>query len=306
MVAEGGKGGWGNIHYVSSTNQTPRIAKSGEPGEERSIILEMRLIADAGIIGYPNAGKSTLLASASAAHPEIAGYPFTTKEPALGVVELGQKTFILAEIPGLIEGAHMGRGLGHDFLHHVARTKVLIHLLDGSSESPERDMAQVNAELSLYDSELARKPQIVAINKIDMPEVRARLADIETTFRNTGVSVLFVSAATGEGVPDLMAETMKLLGTIPDVRAEEKSRIPKKVFRPQPQEMGPGVRKERDIFVVESAELERIISGADLTSYEVRRQIKRQFARLGVNQALEKAGVKPGDRVRCGKLELEW
>ncbi|GAI76892.1 unnamed protein product, partial [marine sediment metagenome] len=172
VVVKGGKGGWGNTHFASSTNQAPQIARKGEVGEEYSIILEMRLIADVGIIGYPNAGKSTLLAAASAAKPKIADYPFTTREPILGVAEVDQRNFVLAEIPGLINGAHLGRGLGHDFLRHIMRTKILIHLIDGSSVSPGENMMRLNAELSLFDSALAQKPQLVVINKIDLPQVQ--------------------------------------------------------------------------------------------------------------------------------------
>jgi GTP-binding protein len=160
-VAKGGHGGFGNSHFATSTNQQPRIAQKGEKGTESTLVLDLKLIADVGIIGRPNAGKSTLLASASAARPEIAGYPFTTREPVLGVVDVGNRSFVLAEVPGLIDGAHRGSGLGHDFLRHAERTKVLIHLLDGTSESPVDDMRNVNEELSLFSSELREKAQIV-------------------------------------------------------------------------------------------------------------------------------------------------
>ncbi|NIQ75468.1 MAG: GTPase ObgE, partial [Phycisphaerae bacterium] len=163
VVARGGKGGLGNAHFASATNQAPRIAQKGEVGEEKSVILELRIIADVGIIGYPNVGKSTLLAAASAAKPKIASYPFTTREPILGAVEVGLRSFVLAEIPGLIGGAHLGRGLGHDFLRHIVRTRMLVHLIDGSSVSPIEDMARVNSELSLFDSALAQKPQLVVV-----------------------------------------------------------------------------------------------------------------------------------------------
>ena len=176
VVVKGGEGGLGNIHFASSTNQAPQIAQKGEVGEENSIILELRLIADVGIIGYPNVGKSTLLAAVSAAKPKIASYPFTTREPILGVAEVGPEGLVLAEIPGLIDGAHLGRGLGHDFLRHIVRTKILIHLIDGGSASPVEDMIRVNAELSLFDSALAQKPQLVAVNKIDLPQVQVQLA----------------------------------------------------------------------------------------------------------------------------------
>ena len=305
VVAKGGKGGLGNIHFASSTNQAPQIAQKGEVGEENSIILELRLIADVGIIGYPNVGKSTLLAAASAAKPKIASYPFTTREPILGMVEVGQESFILAEIPGLIDGAHLGRGLGHDFLRHIVRTKILIHLIGGDSVSPVKDMIQVNAELSLFDSALAQKPQLVVVNKIDLSQVRARLAEIKDVFSSVGATVFFISAATGEGVTGLMAETLKLLNRVTAGKEAER-KVPKKVFRPQPRGVAPSVCREGDTFVVVAPGLERITARMDVTNPEARRQLKRQLVRLGVGKSLEKAGIKPGDKVRCGDLEWEW
>jgi len=305
VVAKGGKGGLGNIHFASSTNQAPQIAQKGEVGEEKSIILELRLIADVGIIGYPNVGKSTLLATASAAKPKIASYPFTTREPILGVVEVGLRSFVLAEIPGLIDGAHLGRGLGHDFLRHIVRTKMLIHLMDGSSASPVEDMIQVNAELSLYDSALAQKLQLVVVNKIDLPQVQARLAEIKKAFSNAGTTALFISAATGDGVSELMTETINMLQSI-SAEAITGRETPRKVFRPQPKGIGTSVHKEGDAFVVVAPELERIVARTGETSPRVHWQLRKQLARLGVTKALQKAGVKPGDRVRCGNLEWEW
>jgi len=305
VVAKGGKGGLGNSHFTSSTNQAPQIAQRGEVGEENSIILEMRLIADVGIIGYPNVGKSTLLDMVSAAKPKIADYPFTTREPILGMVEVGQRSFVLAEIPGLIDGAHLGHGLGHGFLRHIIRTKILIHLIDGSSASPAEDMLRVYSELSLFDSALAQKPQLVAVNKIDLPRVRARLGEIKDAFNSVGTTAFFVSAATGENVPELMAETMKMLGQV-SAEKEARERIPRKVFRPQPRRIGISVHKEGNTFVVVAPGVERIVVRADVTGSEVQWQLNRQLQRLGVSKALEKAGVKPGDRVRCGNLEWEW
>ncbi len=305
VVAKGGRGGLGNTHFASPTNQAPRIAQEGEPGEENSIILEMKLIADVGIIGYPNVGKSTLLAAASAAKPKIASYPFTTRQPILGVAEVGQRSFVLAEIPGLIDGAHLGRGLGYDFLRHIVRTKILIHLIDGSSASPLEDMIRVNAELSLFDSALAHKPQLCAVNKIDLPEVQARLAEIKDAFSCAGITVFFISAATGEGIAELLVEALQLLSRAM-AKAEASEKIHKKVFRPQPRGDVPSVHKEGNIFVVVAPELERILARTDVTSPAVRWQLKRQLARLGVSQALEKTGVKPGDKIRCGNLEWDW
>ena len=304
MVAKSGKGGLGNTHFASSTNQAPYVAQKGEVGKENSIILELRLIADVGIIGYPNVGKSTLLAAASAARPKIASYPFTTREPILGVAEVGRRSFVLAEIPGLIDGAHLGRGLGHDFLRHILRTKILIHLIDGSSTAPVEDMLRVNTELSLFDSALAHKPQLVVVNKIDLPEVQARLGEVKDAFSSAGTTALFVSAATGEGVSELMAETAKALQAV--AGAEDGEKMPRKVFHPQPRGIDSSVHKEGDTFVVVAPELERIVARADTTGPGVHWQLKRQFARLGVSKALEKAGVKPGDRVRCGNFEWEW
>lgn len=305
IVALGGRGGQGNTHFATSTNQAPRIAQKGEKGEERTLVLEMRLIADVGIIGFPNAGKSTLLSKVSAAHPKIAAYPFTTLEPVLGVVEAGMDEFIIAEIPGLVEGAHLGKGLGHDFLRHIVRTRVLIHLVDGTSETPVEDMIRVNNELNLYDPELARKPQIVAVNKIDLPGMKDRLDDIETEFGHAGVSVLFISAETGAGIQYLVDETRDLLEKSGKrIRAGKK--VPSAVFRPQPRQTEATIKKDGDIYVVNSPDLERIITGVDMTSDEVRRQLQRPMSRYGVTRALEKAGIKPGDKVRCGDYEWEW
>ena len=303
-VARGGKGGWGNVHFASSTNQAPQIAQKGEAGEASFIILEMRLIADVSIIGYPNVGKSTLLAAASAAQPKVASYPFTTIEPVLGVVEVGQKSFVLAEIPGLIAEAHLGRGLGHDFLRHIMRTKMLIHLIDGSSASPAEDMLHVNEELRLFDSALVQKPQLVVVNKIDMPEVQAQLARVKSVFSGAGVAAHFISAATGEGVSELMAAALQMLSRV--AADKEGGEVPRKVFRPHPKGSRISVQKEGDVFVVVVPELERIVAGGEATDSEIRWQLKRQLAGLGANKALERAGVKPGDRVRWGNLEWEW
>jgi len=305
VVARGGKGGLGNVHFVGAINQAPQIAQKGEVGEESIIILELRLIADVGIIGYPNAGKSTLLATSSAAKPKIAGYPFTTLEPVLGAVEVDGRSVVLAEIPGLIKGSHLGRGLGHDFLRHITRTKVLIHLVDGSSGSPVADMVQVNVELALFDSALVKKPQLVVVNKIDLPQVRSRLAELRDAFSAVAISPRFISAVTGEGVSELMAETMKMLSQA-SVEGVTREKITKKVFHPQPRVSGAGVHREGNTFVVVVPELERIVARIDMSRPEVYSQIKRQLDRLGVSQALRQAGVKPGDRVRCGGLEWDW
>lgn len=230
VVARGGKGGRGNARFATSTNQAPQTAEAGTEGEEHSLILELKLIADVGVIGYPNVGKSTLLAAVSAAKPKIASYPFTTLEPVLGMVEVRRQGFVMAEIPGLIEGAHLGKGLGHDFLRHIVRTRLLIHLLDGGSPSPAEDMTQVNTELSLFDSALAKKPQLVAVNKIDLPQVKERQGELEESFKAIGTPVFFVSAVSGAGIGELMTAVVKMLQSAPEPKPVKR----KKVFRPQP------------------------------------------------------------------------
>ena len=302
IVARGGRGGLGNVHFTSSTNQAPQIAQKGEAGEERGLLLELKLIADVGVVGYPNAGKSSLLVAASAAKPKIAGYPFTTLEPVLGVVEIDYHSFVLAEIPGLIAGAHIGRGLGHDFLRHVMRTKILIHLVDGGSPSPVEDMIQVNNEISLFDSALARKPQVLAINKIDLPEVRTRMSELKEALGVIGISPLFISAITGEGVSILMTEVLEMLDRVAE-QEELSRRVQARVFYPKPRSDIVSVQREGDIFVVQVPGLERIIAGTDITDPEARRQLTKHVNRAVVRKALEKAGAKPGDKVHCGNLE---
>lgn len=232
LVARGGKGGLGNVHFASSTNQAPRKTTSGRIGEEVHVVLDLRLIADVGIVGYPSVGKSTLLAAVSAAKPKIGDYPFTTLEPILGRVQVGDRTFTLAEIPGLIEGAHLGKGLGHDFLRHAEGTKVLLHLMDGNSADLLEDADRLNKELDLYKPELAQKPQIVAVNKVDLPEVQARLLQIKDSFKSRGVKVYFISGVTKQGVPELMSAVAEMLQNTDDTELE--SATPMVVFRPKP------------------------------------------------------------------------
>lgn len=233
LVARGGRGGLGNVHFANSRIQAPKIATKGEPGEERHLIIELRLIADVGIIGYPNVGKSTFLSAVSQARPKVADYPFTTIKPALGVVEVGERTFVVAEIPGLIDGAHLGKGLGHDFLRHAERTRVLIHLLDGSAGSILDNMDKLNQELAWYKPELAQKPQVVAVNKIDLPQVQQRLPEIKREFSARDIKVFFISAMAGEGISELMAAVAELLQVGEKEAMEE---APLQVFRPKPKD----------------------------------------------------------------------
>lgn len=235
LLVRGGRGGRGNARFATSTDQAPRIAYGGEPGEDTWVILDLKLIADVGIVGFPNAGKSTLLRTVSRATPKVADYPFTTLEPMLGVVEIGYDSFVLADIPGLIEGAHEGHGLGLDFLRHIERTRVLIHLVDGSAERPLADVGAVENELVSYEPALMEKQRVIVVNKIDLPEVKERLPEIKKEFKALGMPIFFISAATGEGVGELLGKTLELVsraGEAPPAREDEEQF---KVFRPLPQ-----------------------------------------------------------------------
>ena len=301
MIARGGRGGYGNTRFATPVNQAPRIAQKGEVGDEASLILELKLIADVGIIGHPSVGKSTLLAAASAARPKIAAYPFTTTEPILGVVDVGHNSFVLAEIPGLIEGAHRGLGLGHDFLRHAERTRVLIHLLDGSSANPRADMDQINKELAMFNPVLASKRQLVAVNKIDLPQVLERIPELRKELGN-GEAPLFISAATTEGVSQLMTRACEILDSIAAPQPVEAITV----FRPQPRKERVTVSMEGEIFVVTSVRAEKLIARMDVQNPEARAYIRNQFTRIGVAKALKNAGVKLGDMVRFGKVEMKW
>lgn len=304
LVARGGIGGWGNAHFATATDQTPRFALRGEPGEERKLCLELKLLADVGIIGLPNVGKSSLLAVVSAARPKIADYPFTTLEPMLGVVGVGYHSFVLADIPGLIEGAHAGRGLGHEFLRHIERTRLLLHLLDGTSATPRQDLETVNRELALHHPALPQRPQLVAVNKLDLPQVRARQEELGRGLGFLPRPPFFISAATGEGVAQVMdAVAGELLALRPPVE-ESPGQI--KVFRPQPRQEPLDITQGEDGFVVSGRGVERLAVMTDLANPEARRHLRAWLGRRGVARALLRAGVKPGDKVRLGEVELEW
>ncbi len=307
VVAHGGNGGYGNLHYATATNQAPRIAQPGIPGQKKTIVLELRLIAEVGIIGYPNVGKSSLLAAVSRAKPEIANYPFTTLEPILGVVNVLGKSFILAEIPGLIEGAHAGKGLGHSFLRHAMRTLVLIHLLDGTSVSPLEDMIRVNNELALFDAGLAKRPQIIAINKLDLPEVQARVEELKSTFAEAGLTPIFISAAAPLGLDDLVAQTWKVLQP-----AQMKAKLtqaelePAKVFRPEAVDKDHRIHRQGNRFILAEPTLELLLDKLDLNNPEDLKEFNDTLERKGINKSLKLAGVKSGDTVITGNLEWTW
>ena len=305
IVCKGGRGGRGNQHFATSRNQAPRTAERGEPWEEKHLKLELKLIADIGLIGVPNAGKSTLLSVLTNAKPKIAAYPFTTLEPNLGVANIDDDTtVVLADIPGLIEGAAEGAGLGHDFLRHIQRTRVLVHLLDGLSPDPLADYSQINSELALFDPNLAKKPQIVALNKIDQPEVQERLKELKSAFKKKKVELRTISALARTDTRDLLLAAAQKLAETPPL---EEFEAPVPVYRPEADPNQFTISREDDAsWRISGAGIER---AAAMTYWEhdgsVRR-FQRLMEKLGVDEALRKAGIEEGDTVHVGDYELEW
>ena len=303
VVAGGGSGGWGNARFATSTHQAPRIAQRGQAGQELRLRLDLKLLADVGIVGLPNAGKSTLLTQISAARPKIGAYPFTTLEPNLGVADVGWDRFVVADIPGLIEGAHEGAGLGLDFLRHIERTRVTIHLLDGSSDDPWRDLETVNEELREYGEGLAERPQIVVINKIDIPEVAARRAELEKAFRKRRIELHFMSAAGGEGVREVMEVVAARLAETRSEDAAIAEPAPLTILRPK--ERGVRVHREDGAYRVEGERETAFAEMMPVETEEGRAELWRRFQRWGVTGALRRAGAREGDRVLLGRVDLE-
>jgi GTPase len=318
MVARGGRGGLGNTHFATSTNQAPHEAQRGEPGEEVALELELKLIADVGLVGFPNAGKSTLLSVVSAARPKIADYPFTTLVPNLGVVVVGDpsrgdgSSFVMADIPGLIEGAAQGVGLGHEFLRHVERTRLLLHLIDGAAteRDPWHEFETINAELREHSADLAARPQIVVLTKMDLPDARERWPQLRRRAEEAGLPARAISAATHEGVSDLMNYTAERLR---ELRAEDAERAAAlaaaapagPVLRPEPEDAYT-VERTPQGFRVRGKRIERLVAMTDPESSDGMARLEGHLRRLGVTAALEQAGVQPGDNVTFGKVTLEW
>lgn len=302
IVCKGGRGGRGNVHFATSRNRAPRIAEKGELGEERNLRLELKLIADVGIVGVPNAGKSTFLAHITNAKPKIANYPFTTLVPNLGVAAFDDySTMVLADIPGLIEGASQGLGLGHDFLRHIQRTRVLIHLLDGLAEDPLADYAQINSELALFDADLADKTQIVALNKYDMEEVQQRWPEIKAQFDKINVAIQPLSALTGENARKILGEAATALKEIPPEIASE---MP--VYRPDDDPRDFTIERENDGWRLKGKSIER---AAAMTYWDLDQSVRRFHRildRLGVHDQLNELGIEFGESVFIGEYELEW
>ncbi|MSQ15429.1 MAG: GTPase ObgE [Dehalococcoidia bacterium] len=303
-LVAGGRGGRGNATYKSSVRQAPDFAQKGMLGEEGWFRLELKLIADVGLVGLPNAGKSSLLAAISAARPKIASYPFTTLEPNLGVVDVGYDSFVVADIPGLIEGAHEGAGLGLDFLRHIQRTKVLVHLIDGSSPDPVDDMKRVNIELTLYDEELVKKPHLVVVNKFDLEEVRGRRSQLAELFADEGIKVKFISALGREGLDELvnnmleMVQRMKADATAPTGGFH--------VFRPRPVDQDIAVSQDGDRYIVSGARVERLLTTISNDDPRSMSRLRQNLRRMGLDKLLEGANAEEGAKIVAGAFEFEW
>lgn len=302
-VAKGGRGGRGNARFATSTNQAPRIAEKGEPGEERHLALELKLLADVGIVGVPNAGKSTLLSVISKARPKIAPYPFTTLEPNLGVVVLDDRDLVVADIPGLVEGAHQGAGLGHDFLRHIQRTRVLIHLLDGDAEDPLADFHQINTELALFDDKLAQKPQVVVLNKMDLPHAQERWPSIQAALKKLGHEAMSISAATHQGVREVVNRAVQQLDALPpELPAAE---LP--VYQLEDNPLAFTITKLGEgEFRVSGKRIERAVAMTYWDYDQAVTRFQRILESMGITAALEAEGIRPGDTVYIGDMELEW
>ena len=311
LVAVGGRGGWGNSRFASATNQQPVLAQRGEKGERVVLFLELKLLADVGLLAKPNAGKSTLISMCSAAKAKVADYPFTTVEPILGVVKVGRNDFVMMEVPGLLEGAHEGIGLGHEFLRHAERARLYVHMLDGMSEDPVEDYLMINQELEQFNPEMASKNQLVVVNKLDVTEVRETQEDLEARLMHAigdkGSSVQFISAATGEGVDKLMGNILGALNDLPKEELVEGPQVEPMRFRPQRSSAKEAVwRDSRGVYVVESESMERLTAYADTKDQRVLLQLWREMRRSGLANSLIDAGIEAGDTIRFGEVELTW
>jgi GTP-binding protein len=301
-VARGGRPGRGNAAFATATNQAPRISEHGEPGEERWLALELKLIADVGLVGMPNAGKSTLLAAISAARPKIAAYPFTTLQPNLGVVELDYQTsFVAADLPGLIEGASHGAGLGIQFLRHIERTRLLVHMLDGAAEDPLHHYDVINRELSAFSERLMAKPQMVVFNKMDLPEAREAWPSVKSALTRRGIEASSISAATGEGVRELLRLIAHRLSEIP-------VEIPvlEAYIEPEVDEKAFTIERAGDGWHVRGISIERAARMIHWEQHESAARFQRILEAMGITLALREAGVNDGDTVFIGDTELTW
>ena len=308
IILRGGKGGKGNTHFATSTRQAPRFSQGGEDGEEKELILELKLLADVGLIGFPSVGKSTILSVVTAATPKIADYHFTTLEPNLGVVkpESGE-SFVMADIPGLIEGAREGTGLGIQFLRHIERTRLLLHVIDVSASegrNPVEDFYIINKELEKYSKKLAQRKQIIVANKIDAMQDSKLYADLEKLAKEKNLEIFKISAATGEGIKELMHEVSNVLKTLPKEQLIEPI-TQKKVYRLE-EEDPYTIRREEDMYVVDGPAIRELMRKVNMEDIESLYYFQRRLEELGVNQKLKEAGVREGDTVKVFDYLLEW
>lgn len=315
IVAEGGRGGRGNTHFTSATRQAPAFAEKGDKGSELWIDLELKLIADAGLVGYPNVGKSTFISIVSAAKPKIANYPFTTLVPNLGVVSLDDdKSFVLADIPGLIEGAHQGVGLGTEFLRHIERTKIIIHVVDVSGidgRDPVDDYFKINNELYQFNKRLSELPQLILANKMDLPMAEENLTRLIEVSEKDGRSVYPISAATGQGTKPVLREISNLLESFKGADIDDEDiKEEVVVYRPQSKHRAPvdqfEIVQEEDGYVVVGEGLERFMARLDLENEETIEYLQRLFERIGLYSMLREMGVADGTVVHVGELEFEY
>jgi len=309
MVAKGGKGGKGNARFVSSVNRAPEVADNGEQGDETWLILELKLLADVGLVGFPNVGKSSIISRVSAAKPKIGDYHFTTIDPNLGVVRLGdEESFVLVDIPGLVEGASEGAGLGHRFLRHVERTRLLLHVLDISGSEgrdPLEDFRLIYTEMVQYDPNLAKKPQIIAANKMDLPGAEDNLERLRSSYGDQ-YEIFPVSAATGEGLWPLMRRAGEVLRELPllqETVPEEDIKITKLEAVTGP---ALAVRREQDRWIVEGTEAEKQIQRTNFANEAAVNRLLKILRTMGIDKTLKTAGAKNGDTVVIGPMEFEY
>ena len=308
VLARGGKGGWGNQHFATPTRQVPRFAKAGLPGVTRDVVLELKLLADVGLVGFPNVGKSTLLSVVSKANPKIANYHFTTLYPNLGVVYVEEGTsFVMADIPGIIEGASEGAGLGHDFLRHIDRCRLLIHVVDVSGcegRDPVEDFETINRELAEYSPQLAGRPMIVAANKIDIAPDRTLVDKLKAHVEAKGMDFYEISAAAQKGVRELVYAAARALADLPPITVYEPTYVerPPQVDMSQPLE----ITHEDDLWIVEGPWLQRLMSNVNFGDYESRNWFDRMLRESGLFERLEEMGIQDGDTVSMYNLEFEY